>query len=258
MSRRNVAPSDLSPRHLEDFYRRMEDGGLSPTTVHHIHMTLHHALADALRRGRIGGNPAETAEPPKRQRIDLDVWTEAEVLAFLSEAERSSAHFPLYLFLYDTQTRLGEALGLRWRDVDFSAGTLTIERTLQRLSGPATRGLVGGASVHVRGPKTPAGRRLVAFSQQTAAILRSMKEVQTEAMRKAGARCEKGLECREPACHKWHETGLVFTQPNGKPLHDNNIRQRDVRRLCRKSDSPGSVRCTTSGTPPRRTCSTTT
>lgn len=227
---------DLSARHLEDFYRRMLDAGLKPTTVHHMHMALHRALADALRRGRIGGNPAEVAEPPKRQRCDLDVWTEAEVLAFLSEAEQSSPHYPLYLFIYSTQTRLGEALGLRWREVDFAEGIVAIEHTLQRVSQKTSQRLLGGRRVHVKGPKTAASRRIVALSPdgQAFEVLRRLKTAQTEAMRKAHGRCEEGLECRVPTCPRWHDTGLVFAQSNGKALHDNNIRQRDLRRLCKK------------------------
>jgi len=46
--------------------------------------------------------------------------------------------------------------------------------------------------------------------------------------------CSQQAQCTRPACNGWHDLGLVFCQPNGKPLHDNNLRQRDVRRICEK------------------------
>ena len=41
----------LSPAHVQALYREKLDSGLSPTTVEHIHTTLHRALKQAMRWG---------------------------------------------------------------------------------------------------------------------------------------------------------------------------------------------------------------
>jgi integrase len=37
---------------------------------------------------------------------------------------------------------------------------------------------------------------------------------------------------------EYQDHGLVFAQPNGKPLHGHNLTQRDLRRLCKRAGVP--------------------
>lgn len=63
--------------------------------------------------------------------------------AVLRVAEADFPHFyPLVLFLVDTGARLGEALALRWIDVDLEAGTARIARSFSsgRTLGPTKTG----------------------------------------------------------------------------------------------------------------------
>ncbi len=46
----------LTPAHVQGLYRAKLDSGLSPTTVEHIHTTLHRALKQAVRWGLIPRN----------------------------------------------------------------------------------------------------------------------------------------------------------------------------------------------------------
>ncbi len=39
-------------------------------------------------------------------------------------------------------------------------------------------------------------------------------------------------------CPSWHALEFVFTQPNGKPLHDHNLRTYDLVPLCRRLGLP--------------------
>jgi integrase len=120
--------------------------------VLHHHRLLHAALRAAERQDLILKNPAAIAQAPRRARPTLHVWTESETMLFLSEARTRSPYYRLYLFLVATGTRLGEALGLTWRDLDLRAGDVTIRQTLQRLK--------GGGYVQ-REPKTPHSRRTI-------------------------------------------------------------------------------------------------
>ncbi len=191
----------LSPRALEAYYARRLAAGLSPTTVNHHHRMLSKALGDAVRQDLIVRNPAGAAQAPKRARPRPEVWTEAQTLLFLSEARATSPYHTLYLFIVATGCRVGEALGLTWKSVNLRGRTVQIEQNLQRTKG-------GGYIC--RGPKTQRSTRTIAISPEVVTALAE----------------------RQP------KDGFVFAQSNGKPLHANNIRQRDVRRICVKLGLP--------------------
>jgi len=212
----------LSPRALEGYYTRRLAAGLSPTTVNHHHRMLHKAFRDAERQDLIIQNPASAAQAPRRVQTRPDVWTESETLLFLAEAKASSVHYPVYLFIAGTGARVGEALGLAWADIDLRESVAYIDQALQRIRG-------GGYLL--KNPKSVRSRRPIALPSQIVDVLRDLRDRQDD-QRQGKTLCERGASCTDQACFHWHSTGLVFTQPNGKPLHANNIRQRDLKRLC--------------------------
>jgi integrase len=70
-----------------------------------------------------------------------------------------------------TVMRRGELLGLRWSEVDFNAGTLSVRRILSR-----------GSTSHLESgePKTVAGRRRVALPATTVERLRRHRTKQKD------------------------------------------------------------------------------
>lgn len=84
-------------------------------------------------------------KPPRRARTRPEIWSETQTALFLSEAKASSPHYPLYLFLVATGVRIGEALGVRWCDLDLNEGMVYIVQALQR---PREGGYI------VKAPKT--------------------------------------------------------------------------------------------------------
>jgi integrase len=183
---------------------------------------------DAERQDLILKNPASSAQAPKRARVKLEVWTEAQTLLFLSEAKDTSPYYPVYLFLVGTGARIGEALGLTWRDLALGDGVAYIAQALQRTDG-------GGYAL--KEPKTAHSRRAITLPPEGVECLRSQRAQQEEEQKRPGP-CEGGAQCTRPRCKRWHALDLVFCQPNGKPLHDNNVRQRDLRPLCVKLSLP--------------------
>jgi integrase len=218
----------LTPRALEAYYARTLAQGASPTTVLHHHRLLHTALRTAERQDLILRNPAALAEAPRRQRPQLSVWSESETALFLSEARTHSPYYRLYLFLIGTGCRLGEALGLRWRDLDLRLAEVTIRHTLQRLQ--------GGGFV-LREPKTAHSRRTITLPGEVTQELYALRAAQQQT---SGGRriCEREARCVEAHCPHWHALEFVFTQPNGKPLHDHNLRTYDLIPLCRRLGLP--------------------
>lgn len=202
----------LGARAIEQQYGRLLERGLSTTTVRHVAMMLHKALNDAVRQELIGRNPCDHVERPPRSKGRADVWTEAETLLFLAQAQRTSRHYALYLLACTTGLRAGEVLALRWQDVDFERGTLTVMRSLSRPQG-------GGFAFET--PKTPSSRRTVTLPAEVIAELKVLKRHQAEEFLRLG-----------PA---YRNHGLVFAQPNGLPLHAHNVAQRDFKRVIRRA-----------------------
>lgn len=218
----------LTPRALEAYYARRAATGVSGTTVLHHHRLLHKALADAARQDLILKNPADTAVSPKRARPRLEVWTEAQTLLFLSEARASSRYYPVYLFLIGTGARLGEALGLTWRDVALGDGIAYIAQALHRPS--------GGGYV-LKEPKSGHSRRPITLSAEVVEMLRNLQKHQKDEQARRGP-CADGARCTRWRCPQWHNIGLVFTLANGCPIHDNNMRLKDLKPLCTKLGLP--------------------
>jgi integrase len=107
-------------------------GGLSPKTVRYIHLIIHKALADAHRKGTVVRNVAALADAPKvgaRKRDGLKAWDAGQLGTFL-EAIRSHRLHPAFHLAAHTGMRRGEVLGLRWCDIDFEAGRVSVRQAL--------------------------------------------------------------------------------------------------------------------------------
>lgn len=161
----------IDPTMLNDLYvRLLESGrqngtGLSPPSVRRVHATLHRAFRDAVRWGLIERNPAASANPPKiGDRGEFSTWSAEELRLFL-ECVQDDSLYPLWVLLATTGMRRGEALGLRWCDVDLDRGELAVRQTVVSHS----------YVIAISEPKTARGRRVVALDEHTVATLRTYK-----------------------------------------------------------------------------------
>ncbi|MFF7648688.1 site-specific integrase [Streptomyces sp. NPDC007983] len=108
--------------------------------------------------------------------------------------------------------RRGEVLGLRWKDVDLTDGTITIRPTLQRV----------GGELLIAAPKTQRSARRVALPAECVTALRARRAQQHGD--------------RLAAEDKWKDNGsdLVFTTKNGTPIEPRNL-NRSFTLLCDKA-----------------------
>lgn len=184
----------LQPEHVEKLYRNLLARGLSPASVVQAHRVLSRALKVALQRGRVARNVCALVEPPSVQRDEVRPLTaqEARQVLLAAQDRRNSARWSVALAL---GLRQGEALGLPWKTVDLDAGRLSVRQALQRQPG---RGLV------IVMPKSKAGRRTIALPAPLVEALRAHRAAQLQERLQAGP--------------LWEEHGLVFCQPNGRPI----------------------------------------
>lgn len=128
----------LNEDHIRALYRMMKDEGKSDATRRQAHAILRRSLVVAMREGRITRNPAANIDAPKvstNHRLPLTLDQAKRVLANL-DGDPLAARWVAALLL---GLRQGEALGLKWEDVDLFAGTIKIRRELLRITG---KGLV--------------------------------------------------------------------------------------------------------------------
>ena len=141
--------------------------GLSSTTVHGIHTTLHHALRAAVEQGLIPANPADEVEPPKVIRQPMNVLNEEQLDTFMAIIQKNPFWYDFFYTELTTGLRRGEICGLMWSDFDERGGILKISRTLHREKGSR---LVAGDT------KTYAVTRKIVLPPSTAELLRARKK----------------------------------------------------------------------------------
>jgi Site-specific recombinase XerD len=170
-------------------------------TIHHVHACLHKACKDAVRWGHISRNPLDAADPPRKKgdgTKEMRTWTKEQVKAFL-EAMKDERLSPLWHTIALTGMRRGEAIGLKWSDVDLENARLSVRRALI----PTSREVV------VSEPKTAKGRRVIALDPGTVEVLK--------------AQAARQLDEQQEWDEAWVDSGLVFTLENGEALDPESV-----------------------------------
>lgn len=197
---------ELRPEHVSAAYRAMLARGLSPATVGGAHRTLRAALRAAVAQGRLVRNPLDHVRPPKLRTAEIVPLTvdEARRVLAVAATRRNGARCAVALAL---GLRQGEALGLRWGDIDLAGGTLTVRRALQRRPWqhgcvvPESCGRARDCPRRTRPPltgepKTAAGERTISLPEPLVAVLREHRRAQAEERLSAG--------------ELWSDEGWVF------------------------------------------------
>ncbi len=122
---------DLDAQAVRLYIRDKLDIGLSPTTVKNHHAVLRRILNDAVDDRLIAVNAAALVKPPRLTQPDMTILTPEQARSFLEQV-RGNRLEALYTVAISMGLRQGEALGLRWEDVDLENATLTIRKSLQR------------------------------------------------------------------------------------------------------------------------------
>ena len=211
--------SEISLREIDLLYGRMLNGEhagreragnagsrpLSARTVRLTHAALSQALSQAVKWGLIRFNPATGATLRTKQSKERAFLTVPERSRFI-ESCSESFYGSFYRLLVDTGLRPGEACALRWEDLDFGRGTISVQRTV-------TRDGHGGALISA--PKTAKSRR-------TVPMVTGLKE---DLLQHLERQRYNGLDA----------SGFVFTNTRGCMLRPWSFSTRDLRRTARSA-----------------------
>ena len=177
-------------------YRAWREAGMSPRLIRGCAMRLSQALDYAVKVHLIYVNVAKQCETPALDRRKPDVWSAAELRRFLELAD-SDALAPLWRLLAGEGMRRGEALGLRWTDINWNGGTAHLVQTVT-----ANKSDKGKALIQER-TKTAAGARTVRLTDETVAALKAHRKRQDE---------------RRLAASDWQDHDLIVCTGRGTPV----------------------------------------
>jgi integrase len=192
--------SSLNPLLIQATYQHLLRRGLSAYSVLQVHRLLHRALTHAFHLGLVKRNPVLLVYPPRPQRRPQTALS-AEQLLFLLDRTRGDRLHPLWVLLSCAGLRIGEALGLRWQDVDLVAGRISVNQALHRRR---------GAGLVFVEPKTTRSRRAVELTKRAVEALAQHH------------RCQALQRLLTPG---WRDSGLVFTNLKGAAMqpHQANV-----------------------------------
>lgn len=173
------------------------------------------AFDEAIEHEYLAVNPArgifaKASEAEKSRKGDKrKALSDDELERFFAVAEGDPL-FPVLYTLFSLGVRRGEALGLRWRDVNFRTGTVRIEQQVKILRNKPVIGPL----------KTVNSRRTLSASDDLLEVLKKRQQAQAQDHALCGA--------------EWQgqDTNLVFTTTLGGMLDPHNV-NRTIRRLCK-------------------------
>jgi len=209
------ALSKLGPHEVQRYLNRELASGLSARTVQYHHAILRSALTQAVKWGLVPRNVAQLVESPRVRREEVRPLTPEEARHFLT-AMRGDRLEALYTVALAIGLRRGEAVALRWDDVDLEAATVRVRRGLRRIEG----------KLQFLEVKSEHSRRTISLPRVVLATLRTHRVRQMEERLEAG--------------DTWRDHGLVFPSRVGTPLEPRNVNRSFHRALKR------------AGLPPRR------
>jgi integrase len=182
------------------------DGQLAVSSVRRIRSVLAQAIDQGIRWGAVNRNVATLARAPRSERKEGRTLTPDQAKLFLEElsGHRNEA---LYALMLSVGLRRGEALGLRWSDLDAKSGILLVQRQLKR----ETSGIV------VTDTKTAKSRRAINLPTPMVRMLKRHRA------RQAAERLALG--------DGWTDSGYIFTSSIGTPIDPRNL-LREFKSIC--------------------------
>lgn len=218
--------STLKKSDVKRFYNRLaDDRGLKASMIDSIHTVLHQVLEMAVEDSYLRNNPSDNAlkELKKSQlyrsekRTGLTIQQQELFLDYLKKP-KSRHWYPIFAVLVGTGMRVGEATGLRWQDIDFEKGIISVNHTLVYYS-HRTDGYKRGCYYNVNTPKTEAGKRQIPMLSFVREAFLMEREYQQEA----------GLECKVTFDGY---TDFVFLNKDGFVYNQNSL-NRAIKRTIR-------------------------
>lgn len=197
--------------------RKTQRRGLSPKSVWNVHICLRAALYDAIDEGLLKTNPAKSALKEPAGHAEMETWTREELPAFLNFV-KGDRLLALYRLAAYSGMRRGELLGVRWVDMKFHLGSVSVQQQLGLADDEDDD--TQDDALALAPVKTNAGRRSIMLDDETLAVLQEHRAAQDFERRSWGS--------------AYRDYDLVFARPDGMPLEPDTVSDQ-FERLVRRS-----------------------
>ena len=177
---------------------------LSARSVKHLRDTMRAICRWGVRMELVSRDPVAAVAPPKCEVPEMRTLDAAGVAALLKAANGTDLQGPIAV-LVGTGLRRGELLGLRWADIDFAPGRLTVRRSIE----------IVGRDRREKPPRTHHSARTLALAAFVIEALRRRKATQLERL---NAMLRSELEAR-----RRQESSYVFDRADGTPWNPDSF-----------------------------------
>ncbi|MBR1598275.1 MAG: site-specific integrase [Lachnospiraceae bacterium] len=167
------------------FYQSLiDERGLSVHTVDGVHGLLHPAFEMAVRDDIIRRNPTDNVMAELKKKIGknkgvrhaLTVEQQKAFLNYIADSDTYSHWYSLFTFLLGTGCRIGEAIGIRWKDVDFEKRVISVNHSVSYFAEKVNG--VSKCGYRVFLPKTDSGIRQIPMLDEVYETLKVEYEYQ--------------------------------------------------------------------------------
>lgn len=173
----------LQTMQVQQFYTHMlKEENKSTSVVKKIHSIMNMALEQAVKEKKIAFNPIKACTLPRVRYKEMLVLDRDARIKFLELAYKEAPrYFPIFLTVIYTGLRRGEVLALRWgNDVDIENGTISVNRTVNRLKTRKTDSPKKTELVMKDSPKSQSSKRVIPITNVLLAVLQEQKKRQDE------------------------------------------------------------------------------
>jgi len=187
----------------------MHDQDLSLSYIRHTRTTLRGALAQAIENGLLMKNVAVNIQlPAEESEKKMRILTVDEQKRFI-EIAKNMYHGRVLVFLLGTGLRIGEALALKWDDVDFESANLQVNKTQIDVKDPDDP--ESKFNIQYASPKTKTSVREVPLLPEIINLLEQIQEEQVEMKSAFG--------------QAYSKEGLIFGSRQGERIFSNTVRK---------------------------------
>lgn len=162
----------LTPHVVHEFVEEPESSGLAESTVRGVYRLLSSTMRYALDEGVIRKNPCRRIHIQHREHGEQRVLNRSEQEKLRQTAD-DTRDLPALLSLY-TGMRLGEICALKWTDIDWEQGTITVRRTVQRIAGKGAENDGCKTLLLIGTPKSRRSCRIIPVPEFILTLLREM------------------------------------------------------------------------------------
>jgi integrase len=149
---------------IKQLYLELLEDKLSFSTLQILNNVLHPVFDLAVRDDIIRKNPTDgilkdirgTHDTAQERRVAMTLEEQSAFMEFARKSKVYNVYVPLFVVFLGTGMRVGEALGLRWRDVDYDNNLISVNHTLTY-----KKGQNGKVEFKISPTKTNAGTRTI-------------------------------------------------------------------------------------------------